>query len=374
MLGARQGMSNQKSNKIITIVFTGLLLIVTVFVFELTATLLLNNVSILSGGLLTTFRYYYGRKDRKIIQYIEDCAIYDNALAYTLKTGKCHIKCREFEVDYLINSVGMRDDEASLISPEIVVVGDSHAMGWGVGQDLIFSTLLENTFGKPVLNAAISSYGTVRELRILERINLDDLKYLIIQYCSNDYRENSVYAKNGNKLPIMNKVKYNLIKENHKRDVTYYFGKHSLNIALKIVAVLYNKMAASLRASNPINKTREMTTDEVNVFLNAIVNSHINLTNVTIIVFEVNASARNDSLFINRLNESMLEQATHSSVKNIQTIDLSSLLGKDKYFHLDDHINSSGHHAIAEAVVQLINETSPNNEVNRNAKMPNKAN
>ena len=76
-------------------------------------------------------------------------------------------------------------------------------------------------------------------------------------------------------------------------------------------------------------------------------------------MFEVNANAGNDSLFINELNKRIFEQATHSSVKKIITIDFSSLLGKDEYFHLDDHINSSGHHAIAEALVQLINRGTP---------------
>jgi hypothetical protein len=87
----------------------------------------------------------------------------------------------------------LRDDEESLFSPEIVVVGDSQAMGWGVSQDLTFSSLLENALGKPILNAAISSYGTARELKILERIDLSNLKFLIIQYSDNDYRENRTY-------------------------------------------------------------------------------------------------------------------------------------------------------------------------------------
>jgi hypothetical protein len=155
--------------------------------------LLINNSSVLKGPLLTVFRKYYRYKDRKIIQYIEDCAKYDSELAYTLKPGKCHLKNREWEVEFSINSAGLRDDEESLFSPEIVVVGDSQAMGWGVSQDLTFSSLLENALGKPILNAAISSYGTARELKILERIDLSNLKFLIIQYSDNDYRENRTY-------------------------------------------------------------------------------------------------------------------------------------------------------------------------------------
>ncbi|MCP4694336.1 MAG: hypothetical protein GY859_40265 [Desulfobacterales bacterium] len=130
-------------------------------------------------------------------------------------------------MDYIINSKGMRDDQASLIAPEIIVAGDSIAMGWGVRQDKTFGALLEKKSGKSVLNAAISSYGTVREMRILERVNLNNLKYLIIQYCDNDFRENRTYKKNGNRLPVISKRGYNWIRQEHKNATFYFFGKHT---------------------------------------------------------------------------------------------------------------------------------------------------
>ena len=346
-------MKNRK--KISSIILTGLLCIVTLALMELTFTLILNNSWLLNGRLLGVFRNYYMDEDRKIIQYLSDCGKYDDELAYTLKPGKCHIKNREFEVDYLINSIGMRDDESSLISPEIIVAGDSHAMGWGVKQDLIFSSLLEKKLGKRILNAAISSYGTVREMKILDRVNLDNLKYLIIQYCGNDFNENNTFAKNGNILPIMSEESYNSIKNLVKEKQKYFFGKYSFNFIKILVREAINKMTSSTNRPNIINNVEKAAEVEVDLFLNAIMNSSINLNNVVIIVFEINSFAGNDSLFIDKLNERLIsEQTTCPMVKNIKAIDLSLILGSDKYFHLDDHMNSMGHHAISETLAKLI--------------------
>ena len=63
---------------------------------------------------------------------------YDPELTYRLRPGACTFSELEFVTDYRINSLGVRDDEASLDGPEIIVLGDSFAMGWGVEQQESF--------------------------------------------------------------------------------------------------------------------------------------------------------------------------------------------------------------------------------------------
>ncbi len=63
-------------------------------------------------------------------------------------------------------------------------------MGWGVEQDETFAQRIEETLGVRVLNIAVSSYGTAREMMMLNRVNLNSLKYLIVQYSGNDLGEN----------------------------------------------------------------------------------------------------------------------------------------------------------------------------------------
>ena len=44
----------------------------------------------------------------------------------------------------------------------IAILGDSHAMGWGVNDEETFAALLENKINKKVYNLAVSGYATKR--------------------------------------------------------------------------------------------------------------------------------------------------------------------------------------------------------------------
>jgi hypothetical protein len=75
------------------------------------------------------------------------------------------------------------------------VIGDSHAMGWGVGDKETFSAHLQAKLGRTVHNLAVSSYGTARALIALERAGvLDDVDTIILQYSENDIDENRDFA------------------------------------------------------------------------------------------------------------------------------------------------------------------------------------
>lgn len=330
-----------------------LLGLVSISAFELTASLLLRNSSLIQGNLLEVFRDYYLEKDRKIIQLLPECARYDSALTYTLKPGSCVIKNREFEVTYFINRLGVRDDEPSLNSPEIVVVGDSFAMGWGVSQDQTFSEQLERNLGTRVLNAAVSSYGTVRELKILESIDTENLRHLIIQYCANDFRENRDFRDHGNSLPIMTEESYNSLRDQHLESTPYFFGKHTWNLGAR----LRSKPGQPRTEINPEKKAaraRRRTVMEASVFLNALFESPLNWEQTSVIVVEVNSFAQNDPWFIEALNAELATSPHRPPKARIRGLDLSGLLGPDQYYRLDDHLKANGHRIIAEALAAEI--------------------
>jgi len=136
--------------------------------------------------LLSEIYIYYARCT---IQYEPSCARYDRERGYMLKPGHFIFSCREFANEYRVNRFGLRDDEQSLVAPDIIVAGDSVAMGWGVDQNQTFAEILQRKSHLNVLNAGVSSYGTVREMRMLDRLDTSHLKYLIIQYHSNDFWE-----------------------------------------------------------------------------------------------------------------------------------------------------------------------------------------
>ena len=69
------------------------------------------------------FRVIYYSSDANLIQYMEDCAIFDPQLIYRLKPGVCRFSNREFSTEVRVNSVGLRDDEFSLTAPEGCCLG-----------------------------------------------------------------------------------------------------------------------------------------------------------------------------------------------------------------------------------------------------------
>jgi hypothetical protein len=104
------------------------------------------------------------------VQFLPDCGRYDPDVTYTLRPGVCRFRNAEFDTELRINSAGLGDDEASLRDASVVVLDDSHAMGWGVEQDEAFPQVLERITGLKTLNAAVPSFGTVRAIRLLRRL------------------------------------------------------------------------------------------------------------------------------------------------------------------------------------------------------------
>jgi hypothetical protein len=139
----------------------------------------------------------------------------------------------EFDNDFSINHVGLRDDEASLEAPDVIVLGDSHAMGWGVDQRETFAEVLQRRSGLKVLNAAISSYATVREMRMLNRLDTSRLKALIVQYSDNDSPENLTFQTHGNRLTIMSEAQYGYAVQYAEATRRYYPGKYVYRLIMK---------------------------------------------------------------------------------------------------------------------------------------------
>ncbi len=344
----------------------GLVLIstlLTILMLELGMEVLLRYPIVLRGKSNSLLHQYYKRRDRNIIQCMPICGRYDPDLFYTLRPGRFRFKNREFDVEFYVNSLGVRDDDASEKDPEAIVVGDSFAMGWGVQQDQTFAQILETNTGMTMLNAAISSYGTVRELEILKRISLKNLRYLIIQYYENDYFENVTYAKNHNYLPIRTKQAYKQTVMQHTAAVQYFLGKHIIHIT----KLLFQQIKSFFSYDHPMiadpQKNQEEYNrrgeEEVDVFLNVLANSSIspvNMPHLKIIVFEIPSPGTNTKRhFISRLKKRVSNLSNSTSFGNIVTLNLSEEFTLDHYFILDDHLTEEGHKLVAERLLPLIN-------------------
>ncbi|MBN1871496.1 MAG: hypothetical protein JW800_02890 [Candidatus Omnitrophica bacterium] len=285
---------------------------------------------------------------RNIIQYDSSCAKYDPTLTYTLRPGTCTFSNVEYGNVFHINSLGVRDDEDSLEVPAVIVIGDSEAMGWGVDQDETYAQIIENASGMRVLNAAVSSYGTVREMRMLNRIDASRLRYLIIHYDKNDSLENFQFYSRRNTLDIMPEEAYETLKARYERWKRYYPGKFTLLFVKSIIkGTAFDKFdfmeTEGLSAIPPGM--------EAKIFLNAIINtSHPPLDKAEVIVV-------GEKDFLSSLKEEARSPDYPEYVRNISTVNCEPMLDSSCYYALDDHLNAKGHKIIAQAILDLLNNT-----------------
>jgi hypothetical protein len=107
---------------------------------------------------------------------------------YKMKPGQCKLKNLEYDTTLTHDNDGFRNLRPSS-GFVIAAIGDSHTHGFAVNDDQTFSYLLESQFGFTTRNLGIGSYATMRELEVLDKYG-KDAKYVILQYCDNDFGEN----------------------------------------------------------------------------------------------------------------------------------------------------------------------------------------
>jgi len=136
---------------------------------------------------------------------IPGCITPDPDLIYRPTNGTCTFDDIEFKTTLSFTDEG-RSTGTKPAGTGIAVIGDSHAMGWGVNDHETFAAHLQALSGRPVYNLGVASYGTARELVRLEKSGvLDKVDTVIIQYCNNDLNENRAFDK-ASKRELHDKV------------------------------------------------------------------------------------------------------------------------------------------------------------------------
>lgn len=160
--------------------------------------LLLTTVGLLAGAAefaLRKVRPYEEQRrmymrTRSVFQYERENVVFDPTLGFFHRPDLDVMFANlEFATRVRTNRQGFRDDDASLEDPEILVLGDSYAFGWGVEQHETLEAELERRLGRRALNLAVAGYGTTQELLQLQRWAQDhDLRgrTAVIQFYGND--------------------------------------------------------------------------------------------------------------------------------------------------------------------------------------------
>ena len=253
---------------------------------------------------------------RNIWQAQENCVQLDKALIYKpSNSGNCTFKNIEFDVkiDHIngirIQNHTNKQKESNL--KRVLVLGDSHAMGWGVENNETFSALLDAHFNNVIFeNMAVSGYGTPRELIVAQNALKAGKKYdlILLQYCDNDISEIEYFFKNKNldKSYII-PIKEGLTLDTIKKNFFVRYMKNIFDIALRPLSYL-NKSYRKQELTDPVAH-KGMLASTLNNFLS-------NNVFPEIIVFPVNGTVEdtthltsylhNEILMLNKKQQSLI--------------------------------------------------------------------
>lgn len=312
-----------------------------IVVIELFLTFLMYNPGWIPKLAKPYFQHHYQVNDRSIMQ-VSECGQYDSVLFYKLKPGTCTFENYEFSTQVNVNTAGLRDDEQSLKSPGMLFLGDSHTIGWGVGEGECFPQVLGEQTSIRGLNAGMSSYGTARQMILLKRLMLDSVRVVVIQYHENDFEENTTFLENNFNLPVRSSQEYDSIKALHGHRTDYYPFKHLYGLT-KAVGL---RMA---RGERPIRNAVE----EATLFLRILDRHAPALGNARIIVLKMDLIKFLNDDFANAV-DSLKSTSQFPNLRNVETLRISNVLNEDDFFILDEHMNTRGHKKIADALRRQI--------------------
>lgn len=298
---------------------------------------------------------YSTQAETNIIQFMPQSSVYSDSLFYTLKpSARFLFRNPEFADSFFINRAGLRDDDRSLQHPSVICLGDSYAMGWGVAQAESFPEQLEAMLHKKVLNAAVSSYGTARELKNLYRLDTAALETIIIQYCRNDYRENREYMQNDQRLPVSSRRVYDSLLNDHYWSTRWFPGKRAVTIA---------KLYAEQKTNDWFFPNRVTWKDSAQwhlqkaaaYFTDILYRSAINFNKVKVLVVDMNEQQTMNNDFIGAVN-TLIRQPHYAArfANHLILVPVADLLTANDYYILDPHIKASGHRKIAERLRTFI--------------------
>jgi len=299
-----------------------------------------------SKGLLAPLvplaRDVYVNGYRAIWQTQRECVRFDPHLLYAPREGECRLTNAEFDVVFNFDSDGrvgsMVQGEAD--TPPVLVLGDSHAMGWGVGDTETFAAVLSRMLDRPVYNLAVSSYGTARELlRASAHPALSAADTVIIQYCDNDHGENLAFLAEG--VPTRTPADFEKLFEYKptRPRVSFFDLMRSMG---RGVASLYRKMGFQSAAA----AQAQAQAGPAEAFLQVLERYPV-LAEKRLIVFESNAFHVMTS-FTPSLEAAIEERG----LRNITV--LRPELGAEDNFVLDGHPNEAGHRALAHQLYAVI--------------------
>lgn len=283
----------------------------------------------------------------------------DPELVYVPRPGSHRHRAPEFDIIATTTPGGMRQQSVDSSNERdlILMVGDSFMMGQGVSDAQTFSSLLQAR-GHPTVNSGVISYGTARELTRLRRLNLlEKASMLVIQFCSNDGRENSDFVLDP-KAPFarLDPSQTWVVKNKYQQSYSELTYANVLNAIVRYlrhrveeegVRQTIRELAGSRHDSlgQPI-RTRDNRSGEVLAadFL-GVLDLFPELAGKPIIVIELNARGSSTGF-----TEALRRKAQKRT--NLQVVDFA--FHPEDFFRFDGHLTPHGHEVVAVGLDQAI--------------------
>jgi hypothetical protein len=280
--------------------------------------------------------YYFNAPMRSIIQGNAGCVRADSVLGYSQKPGDCIFENFEFKTVLKFDMNGSVMSNSKKDKSKIIVVGDSHAMGWGVSYNETFSYLLSSA-GYDITNLSMSSYGTEQEiLSALTKDDFDRKEIILIQYCNNDLDKNKQILKDyvdneftqySGRVP----TEFSLHSKLHNAARLFLKGFNFRQFYLFPIKVFFDAFNAS---ENPPQNSTAHKAEFIKVL-----SKYPRLKDKKIIVFYSNGHGQKNT-------------GWNETIGNINFIDLD--LERKHYHMIDDHLNKSGHEYIAQRLKKIL--------------------
>ena len=271
----------------------------------------------------------------KIWQTNKNCSKFDENFLYAPVVGECIFSNPEFKTKLNFDEnrrLNMVDDNIQEDEKIIAVLGDSVAMGWGVNDNETFSYNLQKLTNKKVINLAVSSYGTVREIKRLKLNKFyDQVDTVIIQYHLNDIAEN----KNLNINKTYTQMEYDKFfksKENNI-NIIIFLLKHYKK-SLRLLFTHLNDLFFENDRKEKHNLTEHLDN------LEKVINQNLKGEGKRVIVFLINPPHQ----------EIIYEE--NKKYENFEFMNFK--VQKEHLFVIDDHINKNGHRYIGKKLYSYL--------------------
>lgn len=275
-----------------------------------------------------------------------DCIDFvDDAYVYKMRPGRCHYRNLEYDVTTLSDRNGFRKSE-TVGKPEIAVIGDSHAYGFGVADDQTFAYLLEAEHRRATVNLAIGSYATARELEALRKYG-GGTRYVVLQYCENDRGENAAFLNRPHAQFTAE------VEAGWKRYVAGYQEGKAQGIfkPLKQLGIMLGNLSFERKSAwrKRLYEARDVNV-EAALFAQIVDAYRPVLAGRRLIVLDSSGWGINPPAFKAVFSAELAKR----DWLEYRVVDTASLLSEQDYYFFDDHLRPEGHRRIADAIAREI--------------------